>query len=377
MTARETIRLRTVAIGFMLVILSIMLTLTGVVAFQALRHPPRTLINPDVFKAENYMYHSDQKTGWVPRPNTTMVSRTSVQTIVHTDSRGARVNRLGNDASGPVDLVTVGCSQAWGQGLPNEATFTEVLGRKTGMRVANFSVPGYGGVASMILLKRKLALHPKVAVYGFWEDHLKRNVTRCAAIGGPVCLEMPVVQEDSTGIPSVRFPNTPDRSMQLTRRWFLETATATEEYRNFLTDFYWSGFQLLRLAQKALHVSSEAGASPSERQDKLMAAKFVLDQMQQASEAAGARLVVVYIPTYFGQTIEEAPREMIEFAGQQGIMFVSMARRFRDMKSAGTAIGIPADNHLNAQAHEAVAEEVIRIMKESNAAQRLSSLRKT
>ena len=356
-------RLKVAVLSVALVMLSTTLTVTGVVAFQAFRHPPRTPINPDVFKTENYMYDPDPETGWVPRPNTTMMSRTSIPTTVHTDSRGARVNRPGNDASGPVDLVTVGCSQAWGQGLPNEATFTEVLGRKTGMRVANVSVPGYGGVASMILLKRKLALRPKVAVYGFWEDHLNRNVMRCAAIGGPVCLEMPVVQEDSSGLPSVRFPDTPDRNMQLTRRWFLETATATEEYRSLLTDLYWSGFQLFRLAQRALYASLEAGAFPAERHDKLVAAKFVLDQMQQASETAGARLVVVYIPIYFGPTIEEAPRELIEFAGQRGIMFVSMARRFRDMQSSGAAIGIPGDNHLSALAHQVVAEEVANRLK--------------
>ncbi len=361
-------RLKIVVFSIVVVTLSTIVTVTGVVALQAFRHPPRTPINPEGFKAENYMYDPDPETGWVPRPNTTMVSRTSVPTVVHTDSRGARENRPGSDDPEPVELITVGCSQAWGQGLPNEATFTEVLGRKLGLRVANFSVPGYGGVASMILLKRKLALHPKIAVYGFWQDHLTRNVERCASIGGPVCLEMPVVQEDSSGIPNVRFPDAPDRGMHLTRRWFLETATGTDEYRNLWTDLYWSGFRIFRLAQQALQAPLEAGMAQSGGNGKLAAAKLVLDQMQQASEAAGAMLVVVYIPMYFGPAIEEAPHELVEFAGRRGIIFVSMARRFRNMQSSGTAIGIPGDNHLNANAHEAVAEEVVKALKERHAA---------
>jgi len=175
------------------------------------------------------------------------------------------------------------------------------------------------------------------------------------------------VQVDSNGNPFIRFPDAPDRSMQLTRRWFLETATTTDEYRNLRTDLYWSGFQLFRLAQRVLHASLAAGASPSERRDRLVAAEFVLDQMQQASEAAGARLVVVYIPMYFGPAIEEAPRELLEFARRRGIMFVSMARRFREMQSSGAAIGIPGDNHLDAKAHEAVAEEVVKALKEHHA----------
>jgi hypothetical protein len=351
-----------VGTALVLIILSSLVTILVAISFLAFREPPRSPINPDIFKTENYQYDPDPETGWVPRPKSILLSRTTVPTFVYTDALGARVDGPDFVTSEQVDLITVGCSQAWGQGIPNEATFTSVLGKQLGWKTANFSVPGYGGVSSLVILRRKLPLKPKVAVYAFWEDHINRNVNRCAETGAPVCLELPVVRQDQSGHPYILSPRNPHQNMQLMRRWFMETAAGTDEYRTLRTDFFWTGFQVFRKVQQTLGRYGMPVDPFTKGRDGLAATEYVLSEMQRVAKENGAKLVVVYIPVYFHSVVKEAPPELVTFSEQRGIRFLSLSRRFNAMKSKGIEIGIPGDTHLSTTAHHAVAEEIAGIL---------------
>ena len=97
----------------------------------------------------------------------------------YTNGRGARTNGPGVAAPDKVDFITIGDSQTVGYGVASDETYTSDLARETNLVGLNFGVSGFGGVGSLLVLRRELDLAPKFVVYGFWEDHLNRNVRPC------------------------------------------------------------------------------------------------------------------------------------------------------------------------------------------------------
>ena len=95
---------------------------------------------------------------------------------VFTDRRRARVNAPGEQTPERVELLTLGGSCAWGHGLENEATFTQRLGERLGAPAANLAFAGFGTVQALQLLEENADLGPRVVVYAFLEDHLRRPV---------------------------------------------------------------------------------------------------------------------------------------------------------------------------------------------------------
>jgi len=57
------------------------------------------------------------------------------------------------------------------------------------------------------MLRRSLDLRPRLVVYGFIADHMKRNVSPCAPAYGPLCLPFSYVGLDGSGNPVVRTPD--------------------------------------------------------------------------------------------------------------------------------------------------------------------------
>jgi hypothetical protein len=187
----------------------------------------------------------------------------------------------------------------------NDRTFTSLVARKFGLRAANFGVSGYGGVGSLFRLREHLDQHPKVVIYGFWEDHLNRNVRRCAQIDAPLCLEMGRVAFDKNGIPHIT-PEHSEQSFELSRSYYRQTTSDSDRWRTLWTDIFWTG---MRTWQETRRIT---------------ATKFVLG-----------------IPAYFGPVVIDAPAELESFARESGITWVSLTKRFNDLKREGREFTIP------------------------------------
>ena len=90
---------------------------------------------------------------------------------------GHRLNPAypGHDANGfrnavalrKADLVVLGDSMSYGEGIPLERVWPQLLGRLTGMPTYNMGVSGYGPVQSLSLLERALDLRPAVVLEAF------------------------------------------------------------------------------------------------------------------------------------------------------------------------------------------------------------------
>jgi len=342
-----------------------------VVVHKTVTNPSRSVHGVSFFESDRYQYQANPETAFEPRPGFTGISDlTEAKTYFTYDMLGARVDNPGVETTIPVYLMTIGCSQSWGQGVNNNQTFTAVLAKRLKKPVANFSVPSYGGVGSLLRLRQHINLKPKVIVYAFWEDHFNRNVDRCSkTTGSPVCLEMPTVQFDVENYPYLQFPSNAIRNLESTRMWFLEASGQTDKYRTYLTDFYWSAYSVWRSIEKEYR---QITGHPEELSDekKIAAANFVLDQMKLTVDLVEARLVVVYIPLYFDNTMRRAPQDMKISAERKGITFIDMTNRLQAMRMTGVPLAIPGDGHMTTAVHLAVADEVMNELQRNEVGER-------
>lgn len=82
-----------------------------------------------------------------------------------------RINSFGcrdPEYVGPVDLIAAGCSQTFGQGVPEEWRWSSILGKKLNMSVATIAVPGWsimGAVNSTMHYIKTYGKPKAVALY--------------------------------------------------------------------------------------------------------------------------------------------------------------------------------------------------------------------
>lgn len=315
--------------------------------------PPRTDFPLEFFEGGG-TYEADPSAGYRPRMN---IARKDVAGSaifdIFTDSRGARVNKPGETVADPV-VVTIGCSQAFGHGIQNEKTFTQLLG----VPAVNLSVPSYGTASSLARLRSVAKPHPKIVIYALFEDHFIRNIRPCIELGGPTCIERPTVHfVDSQ--PKIVAPHTTDADFLRAKNWYMQTSVHTDAYRNFFTDMRWKAAVLWhKLSVKAIPNSTVA--------DQLAAMNYLLGEMKATTDMMGARLIVVYIPFYSGhyngkvisQRPNEPPQALVSFLQTKGVAYISMANAFRDMQNEGISIMQASDIHLSEAAHERIARKI-------------------
>lgn len=269
---------------------------------------------------------------------------------IFTDSRGARISKPGETVTNPA-VITIGCSQAFGHGIKNEKTFTQLLG----VPAVNLSVPSYGTASSLARLQSTANLHPKFVIYALWVHHFERNVQPCIEIGGPLCIERPTVRFVGSQ-PQIVAPHTTDADFLKAKDWYMQTSIRTNAYRNFFTDMKWNAAMLWhKLSNKVTPTPPVA--------DQLAAMNYLLGEMKVTTEAMGARLLVVYIPFYGSphvgnQQPKKPPQALVSFLQTKGIAYVSMTNAFRDMQNEGVSIMQASDMHLSEAAHERIAREI-------------------
>lgn len=323
-------------------------SLAGFAVF-VLISPPRTDFPLELF--EGSAYEADPSAGYRLRMNVAKKDVAgSVMFDVFTDSRGARINKPGEAVTDPA-VVTIGCSQSFGQGIQNEKTFTQLLG----ISAVNLSVPSYGTASSLARLRSVANLHPKFVIYALWADHFYRNVQPCIEIGGPLCIERPYVRFASSQ-PQIAIPHTTEADFLRARDWFMQTSARTGAYRNFFTDMKWTAAVLWH--QLSVKVIPDLPFA-----DRLVAMNYLLGEMKAATDAMGAKLLVVYLPYYQGEeAIEDTPQGLVSFLQTKGIAYISMADAFRDMRNKKVSIAQASDMHLSEAAHERIAREIRQAM---------------
>jgi hypothetical protein len=207
---------------------------------------------------------------------------------VFTSDRRARVSARGERTPPAVTLLTVGDSFSWGHGVENEDTYTTRLARRWNVPAANLAFSAYGTVQSLQMLQRSADLQPRLVVYGFIADHMKRNISPCAPAYGPLCLPFSYVGLDASGAPVVRRPDT--RLFAVNRRFwedFFFAKSVRPRQVWVAAEAEWA-----RLARPPHRLAPDDAAT----RERIL--ESLLGDMARTSAAMGARLIVLNIP-YF------------------------------------------------------------------------------
>ena len=278
---------------------------------------------------------------------------------VFTSDRRARVSRRGERTAPEVALLTVGDSFSWGHGVENEDTYTARLAERWNVPAANLAFSAYGTVQSLQMLQRSLDLRPRVVVYGFIADHMKRNISPCAPAYGPLCLPFSYAGIDAQGATVVRPPDA--RLFAVNRRFwddFFFAKTIGPRQLWAATTAEWT-----RLARTP---RPEAPDDPATRERIL---ERLLGDMARAAGSVGARLIVLDIP-YFergGTGAMPAPlKEALARVDAPNLSALDLApiveRHYAD--PSAPLLRFDRDRHPNPAAHALMADAIDRFVRD-------------
>jgi hypothetical protein len=278
---------------------------------------------------------------------------------VFTSDRRARVSRRGERTAPSVGLLTVGDSFSWGHGLENEDTYTSRLSARWGVPAANLAFSAYGTVQSMQMLRRSLDLRPRLVVYGFIADHMKRNVSPCAPAYGPVCLPFSYVSLDGSDRPVVRSPD--PRLFAVNRRFWNEF---------FFSKRLGAGQVLAAAEAEVVRLTRtaplEAPDDPATREKIL---ERLVGDMAAAAASVSAPLVVVNLPYLERGTTNPMPAPLSEAIAHLGAPNVSLLdlapvvqRHYAD--PAAPLLRFDRDRHPNAAGQALFADAIDAFVRE-------------
>ncbi|HEU0107849.1 MAG TPA: hypothetical protein VFT38_16830 [Vicinamibacteria bacterium] len=272
---------------------------------------------------------------------------------VFTSDRRARVSRRGERTPPEVSLLTVGDSFSWGHGVENEDTYTARLARRWGMPAANLAFSAYGTVQSLQMLQRSLDLRPRLVVYGFIADHMKRNVSPCAPAYGPLCLPFSYVGTDERGQPVIRRPD-PGLFAMNRRFWDEFFFAKSVGPRQVLVAAETEAARLTRTPRP------EAPDDPATRERIL---ERLLGDMARAAGSVGARLIVVNIP-YFergGTSLMPVPlKDALGHLGEPNVSVLDLAPTVERYYANASAplLRFDRDRHPSPAGHALIAEAI-------------------
>jgi hypothetical protein len=206
-------------------------------------------------------------------------------------------------------------------------------------------------VQSLQMLQRSLDLRPRVVVYGFIADHMKRNISPCAPAYGPLCLPFSYVGIDERGTPVVRAPD--PRLFAVNRRFWDEFFFAKSIGPRQL----WAAAtaEWTRLARTP---HPEAPDDPATRERIL---ERLIGEMARAAGTVGARLIVLNIP-YFERggtnAMPEPLKDALTRVSAPNVSVLDLApiveRHYAD--PSAPLLRFDRDRHPNPAAHALIAD---------------------
>jgi lysophospholipase L1-like esterase len=87
--------------------------------------------------------------------------------------------------------------------------------------------------------------------------------------------------------------------------------------------------------------------------------EFLLQTFNERVTAAGARLIILYVPDYFGPRVVPAPEHLIQLARRLDVDFIDLTSDLQaELSSDPNSIKVPNDGHLNERGHELMARRL-------------------
>jgi hypothetical protein len=306
---------------------------------------------------------NDAETAFIPAANSSATynfREPKVLFHVYTDSRRGRVSAPGTPAPRHADLLFLGCSMTFGFGVDNEQNYPSLVGRQLGVTIENLSYDGWGTLPALAALRRNSDLAPKVVIYGFVRDHIRRNASPCSTVDVMGCWRQPYLALDASG--AVRFrPQQPNAWFsKSSQRYCNEVLTKAPEQRTSLHDFELaSGLVLSALLDYAPAPNTTDDVDYATR---IATTRYVLHELKRLSENAGAQFVLLNLPNHFAKGMAEPMCEELKQSLPPDITIIDAAPDVIKYYEDGNQEALNLDGdfyHPNLQGHRIVARKVV------------------
>jgi hypothetical protein len=288
----------------------------------------------------------DPEIGFVARPDSSSMPHedysdtVKIAYNVYTDHRGARVSARGEQTALPLDIMFLGDSFPWGQGVDEDDTFPYVAAKKLNQSGANFALFAWGTLQSVQMLRRNKDLKPRTVVYSFVTDNLRRNVTSCAPGYYPFCYDVSHVVREASGL-QIKPPR--GNGMERVRLQLLAEQRGLDPV-TWITH----GVDVILSRQHRQSAFSQGMDVALQNE----AFDFLLAQLADTCKEIGARLLVVYIPQRGGGPPTEA---MTSAIAKHGLAFLDVTKALRQRPEPELYL---VNGHLNPAGHKIVADEI-------------------
>jgi len=325
----------------------------GIFTVKTLLYPlPRT----DLRMEGPWLLVPDPVLGYAAAPEVSTTFRhldSGLRYTVHTDALGARVAHAGQQAPDRAPIVAIGGSFTWGHGVAYQETWAYRLQSQRQTHVVNLGLAGYGTVQSLLSLGRVSSLKPKLVLYGFIQDHLRRNLSPCAPHASPLCLPSPYVHFRDDGRPELRRPPLGANHFQQDRALFQQVLSQP--------GFQWPEILWrMRLDLGFLERSADQpyAFDAAARQTSVA---LLLKNLTHICDGLGARAVFLYIP-YLSEPPQPMPVWIRETVEEAGLGLVDLTPAFAEVleDNSGVALVLADGFHPSAEAHRVIAEAVAR-----------------
>lgn len=282
----------------------------------------------------------DPDIGFRPRPNSrTHISgwpsprRDLLTYDVYTDDRGGRVPHPATRSLAHADLVSLGSSNTWGHGIEAERAYTALAASSLSITAENLAFSSWGTLHAIQFIEKNRDLTPRLIVYGHINDHINRNVKRCAGSFWSICLDQSSITWTDSG-PKLRRPVSDGA-----RRAWLHSIAQTQG----LDPLTWVTHGLdVTLGQVLWHAAIKEDGTDNATKERIQ--RHLFERMAATAATIKARLLVVFIPS----DDLKAPRVV-----PAGIDFIDMTEPFR-----GKSAWISDDGHISALGHAMIADAI-------------------
>jgi hypothetical protein len=284
----------------------------------------------------------DPEIGFVARPDSSSVPHEENTTYnVYTDHRGARVSAPGEQTARPLDVMFLGDSFTWGHGVEETETFPHLAAKQLKLSGANFALFAWGTVQSLQMLRRNQDLKPRIVVYSFVMDNLRRNVTPCAPGFYPFCYDVSYAARGQDGALQIRPPH--GNGVERVRLQLLMEQGKLDPLARVV-----HGVDLM-LSKHYQRTAFRLGLDVAEQN---AAFDFLLGQLAGTCKDIGAELLVVFIPQRSGEPPTPATTDAI---AKHGLAYLDVSDALRQKPHTDLYL---ANGHLNPAGHQIVAREI-------------------
>jgi hypothetical protein len=203
-------------------------------------------------------------------------------------------------------------------------------------------------------------LKPKVVVYGFIQDHLRRNVSPCAPNYVPFCLPAPYLKRDGDWIvlqaPHMEYFSPADNRAFITEVAMRDPADPLSWWLRATWAARIALFQYRHSATIAVDTSPETAAG---------GIRAMIEAMLNESQAMGARLVVLNLPYLPRGRTQPAPPDLLAAIAGKDLAFVDfspVAADYYARHPTGT-LTLDTDPHPSPEAHRLIAEALAPVVR--------------